>query len=316
MSSFRSLLRLTLAACLLLSAVGTSRLLAADVRLESKEDRVTVWLGDEVFTEYIFKGYEKPILYPVIGPAGIGMTRNWPMRDDVENEAHDHPHHKSIWFGHMDVNGENFWATGGNAGTTVSKSVTIDGNTIHSENDLVGRDGKLVASDSRLISFFADGETRMIDYAVTYHASQGDIVFGDNKDGQMGIRMNPHLRIKGPVANGHAVNSTGVTTADIWGKPAEWIDYWGTVDGNVVGIAMFDHPSNLRHPTWWHARDYGLLSANPFGRQDFEGEQAESGDYTLPSGESLTFQHRFVFHRGDAQAAGIDEIYRDWASQE
>ncbi len=315
MSCFRSLLRLTLAACLLLSAVGYSPLLAADVRLESKDDRVTVWLGEEVFTEYIFKGYEKPILYPVIGPAGIGMTRNWPMRDDAENEAHDHPHHKSIWFGHMDVNGENFWATGENAGTTVSKSVTIDGNTIHSQNDLIGRGGKLVATDSREISFSADGETRVIDYAVTYHASQGDIIFGDNKDGQMGIRMNPHLRIKGPVANGQAVNSTGVTTADIWGKRADWIDYWGTVDGDVVGIAIFDHPSNLRHPTWWHARDYGLVSANPFGRQDFEGEQAESGDYKLPSGESLTFKHRFVIHRGDAQAAGVDKIYREWAGK-
>ncbi len=315
MSSFASLLRLTATACLVLSAVGNPCLLAADIRLEAKEDRVTVRLGDEVFTEYIFKGYEKPILYPVIGPSGIGMTRNWPMRDGIENEAHDHPHHKSIWFGHMDVNGENFWASGETAGKTVSKSVTIDGNTIRSENDLVGRDGKLVATDSREISFSADGEMRMIDYTVTYHASQGDILFGDNKDGQMGIRMNPHLRIKGPVASGQAVNSAGVTTADIWGKRANWIDYWGTVNGDVVGIAMFDHPSNLRHPTWWHAREYGLLSANPFGRRDFEGEQAESGDYKLPSGQSLTFKHRFVFHRGDAQAADIAKLYEQWASR-
>ena len=307
-----SLLRCTLAACLLLTVAKHSPLMAADVRLESKEDRVTVWMGDEVFTEYIFKGYEKPILYPVIGPAGIEMTRNWPMRDGVENEAHDHPHHKSIWFGHMEVNGESFWHSGPTAGTTVHKELSIDGCTIHSKNDLVGRDGKLVATDSRELSFAADGETRMIDYAVTYHASQGDILFGDNKDGQMGIRMNPHLRVEGPVANGQAVNSTGVTTTEIWGKRAEWIDYWGTVNGNVVGIAIFDHPSNLRHPTWWHARDYGLVSANPFGRQDLEGEQAESGDYTLPNGESLTFRHRFVFHRGDAQAAGIEAHYRKW----
>ncbi|MEO8271813.1 MAG: PmoA family protein [Aureliella sp.] len=316
MSLISSSLRGIWAACLTLAVVVNSTLMAADLRLESKEDRVTVWLGDEVFTEYIFKGYEKPILYPVIGPSGIGMTRNWPMRDGVENEAHDHPHHKSIWFGHMEVNGESFWHSGETAGTTVSKVVSIDGNTIRSENDLVGRDGKLVATDSREISFWADGETRMIDYSVTYHASQGEIVFGDNKDGQMGIRMNPNLRIEGPVANGQAVNSAGVTTADIWGKRADWIDYWGTVEGHVVGIAIFDHPSNLRHPTWWHARDYGLVSANPFGRQDFEGELAESGEYTLPAGESLTFKHRFVVHRGDAKGAGIDKIYREWAHQE
>lgn len=306
---------LVIASCLLLVLSTPATAIAADVRLESKPDRISVWIDNEIFTEYIFKGYEKPILYPVIGPSGVEMTRNWPMRDGVENEAHDHPHHKSIWFGHMEVNGESFWHSGPTAGTTVSTEVEIEGNTIRSQNNLVGRDGQLVATDSREISFTVDGETRMIDYGVTYHASQGAITFGDNKDGQMGIRMNPHLRIKGPVANGQAVNSQGVTTADIWGKRANWIDYWGTVQENVVGIAIFDHPSNLRHPTWWHARDYGLVSANPFGRQDFEGEQAESGDYELAAGESLSFKYRFVFHRGDAQQAKIEELYQQWAEQ-
>jgi hypothetical protein len=128
----------------------------------------------------------------------------------------------------------------------------------------------------------------------------------------MGIRMHPKLRISGPVAGGQAVNANGVQTAEIWGKRANWIDYWGTIDDRVVGIAIFDHPQNLRYPTWWHARDYGLVSANPFGRQDFEGEQAESGDYTLPSGESLTFRHRFLFHRGDAQTGQVEQRYQAW----
>ncbi len=288
---------------------------AAEIRLEAKDDRVTVLIDNEIFTEYITTGYEKPILYPIIGPNGIGMTRNWPMQDGVADEAQDHPHHKSIWFGHMEVNGESFWHSGDTAGKTVQTDISIEGNTIRSQNRLVGRDGKLVATDSREIRFEADGDTRFIDYAVTYHTSESDIVFGDNKDGQMGIRMNPHLRLKGPVATGQAVNSEGVTSAEIWGKRASWIDFWGTVDGQVVGIAMFDHPTNFRHPTWWHARDYGLLSANPFGRQDFEGEQVESGDHKIAKGESLTFKHRFVFHRGDAQQAKIDELYKAWIAK-
>ncbi len=300
-------------ALLLLSAQFS--VFSAEVTLEKKDDRVTVKIDDEVFTEYIFKGYEKPILYPVIGPYKIGMTRNWPMQDGVANEAHDHPHHKSIWFGHMEVNGESFWHSGETAGTTVQKELEVDGNTIRVKNDLLGRDGKLVATDSREITFSADGDLRFIDYAVTYHASESDLVFGDNKDGQMGIRMHPNLRLKGPVANGQAVNSEGVTSKDIWGKRASWIDYWGTIDGKVVGIAMFDHPTNFRYPTWWHARDYGLLSANPFARKDFEGATAEAGDYTLPKGQSLTFKHRFVFHRGDTTAAHIGELYKAWAEE-
>lgn len=291
-----------------------SLLRAADIRLQAKEDRVTVVIDDETFTEYIYRGYEKPIMYPIVGPQGIPMTRDWPMKEGTPDEAHDHPHHKSIWFGHMEVNGESFWHSGPTAGTTVQTAIEVDGTTIRTKNNLVGRDGKLVATDSREINFAADGETRFIDYSVTYHASEGPIVFGDNKDGQMGIRMNPHLRLKGPVANGQAVNAEGVTTAEIWGKRAPWIDFWGTVNGQVVGIAMFDHPTNFRYPTWWHARDYGLLSANPFGRQDFEGKEAESGDHKIAAGESLTFKHRFVFHRGDAEQAKIGELYKAWVA--
>jgi hypothetical protein len=286
--------------------------------LEAKEDRVSVHIDDELFTEYIFTGYEKPVLYPVIGPHGIGMTRNWPMKEGFPEEVADkldHPHHKSIWFGHMEVNGESFWHSGPTAGTTVHDQLSIDGTTIKSTNRLISKTGELVATDSREIGFGTVGESRYIDYAVTYHASESELVFGDNKDGQMGIRMHPQLRTKGQVAHGQAINSEGVRTAEIWGKRAKWIDYWGPVDGHVVGIAMFDHPSNLRFPTWWHARDYGLLSANPFGIHDFEKKEENAGVYKLPKGQSLTFKHRFVFHKGDAEQADIESIYTAWAGQ-
>ena len=39
--------------------------------------------------------------------------------------------------------------------------------------------------------------------------------------------------------------------------------------GTPQVVTLMDHPSNLRHPTWWHARDYGFMAANPFGRAAF-----------------------------------------------
>lgn len=286
----------------------------ANVSLEKKDGRIVVKLKDELFTEYIFEGYEKPILYPVIGPHEIRMTRDYPMKKGTPNEADDHPHHKSIWFGHMKVNGESFWHVGDSAGTTETTSIRIEGNKIYTANRLVGRDGNLVATDTRVIAFGGDEHERWIDYTVSYLACEGDITFGDNKDGQMGIRMHPAMRIKGPIAVGKAVNAEGVREKEIWGKRAPWIDYWAKIDGHEVGIAVFDHPSNLRHPTWWHARDYGLLSANPFGIHHFEElKNAREGDYTLPKGASLVFRHRFVFHEGNADSAKIGEHYKVWS---
>lgn len=310
--------RLSILALALIASASLVSTAAAQSRitLSESKDRVRVEIDGELFTEYIYEGYEKPILYPIIGPKGHGLTRNYPMVKGVAHEAEDHPHHKSIWFGHMRVNGSSFWHSGETAGTTQSTEVRIQDGAIYSENSLVDTEGQQVATDSRVISFEATPEMRIIDYRVTYHANVSDLVFGDDKDGQMGIRMHPNLRIKGEVAQGQAVNSRGVRAKDIWGKRAEWIDYWGPIEGSVVGIAVFDHPENLRHPTWWHARDYGLLSANPFGIHHFEEKKDHAlGEYKLAQGESLTFRHRFLFHLGSAEEADIQSQYERWIEQ-
>ncbi|NLX54541.1 MAG: hypothetical protein GXY58_05465 [Planctomycetaceae bacterium] len=111
-------------------------------------------------------------------------------------------------------------------------------------------------------------------------------------------------------ANGQVVNSEGVRGAEVFGKRARWIDYWGKIDGRTVGIAMFDHPANPRHPTWWMARGYGYCAADPFGGGAIGGEAPGTGDMTIRAGESATFRYRLMFHEGDPEMAEIDARYR------
>ena len=131
----------------------------------------------------------------------------------------------------------------------------------------------------------------------------------------MALRVHHALQLKdldgSKGAAGSIVTSEGLKNAEAWGKPARWIDYSGPIEGRRVGIAIFDHPTNLRHPTHWHARDYGLFAANPFGLHDFTGAPAGAGDFTIPEGDSLALRYRFVFHEGDAEAAGIDRRWRN-----
>ncbi|MEO1525217.1 MAG: PmoA family protein, partial [Planctomycetota bacterium] len=191
----------------------------------------------------------------------------------------------------------------------------IDGATITSTNDWKDGKGEVVCSDKRVITFGALSDARLIDYDVTWIASNGDVHIGDTKEGTMGIRTHPQLRLKANPkrgnknVSGHSVNSEGVRDGAMWGKRAAWVDYWGKIDGKLVGVAIFDHPSNPRHPTWWHARDYGLVAANPFGVNHFEGKPDGTGDMTIKSGETLSFRYRFVFHEGDVEAAKIAERY-------
>jgi hypothetical protein len=111
------------------------------------------------------------------------------------------------------------------------------------------------------------------------------------------------------------VNSrNGHGEPELWGKPADWVEYHGTVSGRPVGIAVFDHPKSFRHPTTWHARAYGLLSANPFGLREFTNDAKKDGSWTIPEGGSVNFRYRVVIHDGDLPPDRIFNLYRQYAS--
>jgi len=111
---------------------------------------------------------------------------------------------------------------------------------------------------------------------------------------------------------GHIVMSTGVKDEDTWGKRADWCDYSGPVNGKTVGLAIFDHPDNPRHPTWWHVRDYGLFAANPFGLHDFEKKPKGTGDFEIGPGQAVTFRYRFYYHLGNENDAHVAARYDEY----
>jgi hypothetical protein len=316
-----------LPAAFFVSLAAAASCAAADppaATVKQLDGKIRVELGGELFAEYLTQDLAKPIVYPIIGPHGIGMTRNYPMKK-VAGEAEDHIHQKSLWFTHGAVNGVDFWAEGPNCGRIVQDKLlgaTIEGHraVISAADKWQRPNGDVVCTDTRKLAFFAIPGGRVIDFEITITASNGEVVFGDTKEGTMGIRTNPGIQLTNDpragvtTANGHALNSEGGRDKDIWGKRAKWVDYWGTIDGKVVGCAIFDHPANPRHPTWWHARDYGLIAANPFGIHDFEKKPAGAGDLKIPAGESRTWRYRFIFHEGDADQAKVAALYTDYAA--
>jgi hypothetical protein len=304
-------------------AVAAEREAVEQVVVVRQEGKLQVRIGEALFTEYRYAEYTKPILYPIYGPHEIAMTRNYPMRE-IAGESHDHPHHKSMWFTHGAVNGVDFWSEGEGRGTVVQDRIirTCSGEgqaQITTANRWLDPQGQVVCTDTRLLTFSAlEGGARAIDWRVTLHASAGKVVFGDTKEGMMGIRTHPKLRLKNNPAQGvtsavgHSVNSEGQKGSEAWGQSAEWIDYWARIDGCTVGVALFDHPKNPRHPTRWHARDYGLIAANPFGLHDFTDQPEGAGDMTIPAGQSVTFRYRFLLHDGDSVQANIPVRYRQY----
>jgi hypothetical protein len=325
--------------CLLNSARSAE---SEGVKMIQTNDRVRVEINGEFFTDYFFKMRQHPALmtdkngntttnptkhtyyYPLIGPGGVNMTRSWPMNPDAQNEEKDHPHHRSLWFAHGAVNGVDFWAETPKSGKIqhagfVEVVSGKDAGWIKSTNKWVAPDGKTVCTDERVFRVHnRPGNERLFDFEITIQAPvDRDVLFGDTKEGTMAVRVNEEMRLthgKNKPGKGRIVQSSGVLDAQTWGKRAEWCDYNGPINGKTVGIAIFDHPSNPVHPTYWHVRDYGLFAANPFGIHDFEKKPAGTGNLNIPAGKSVTFKYRFYIHEGDEKQAKVAERYKDYAA--
>jgi hypothetical protein len=302
------------------------------VKLTPLADRVRVEIGGRLFTEYIFKGASRPYCYPVLAPDGTSLVRDFPMKQ-TPGEDTDHRHHRALMFAHSDVNKIDFWNEG-TAGTRFPKgriehdalleTRSGDVGIVRARNRWVAPDGKLICTDERTIRFRGNADARLLDYEVTLQAlPDAPLVMGDNKDGTMAIRLAQWLTMPHKVQQkeipgvGHIVTAKGARDGAAWGTRADWCDYFAEHNGRTYGVAIFDHPENLRHPTWWMARDYGLFGANPFGQHDFEvaaKHPAGKGDHTIPAGGNLTLRYRFYFHQGDEKAAKIAERYADYAA--
>jgi len=299
--------------------VGSAAGAKQGVQLTQLADRVRVEMNGQLFTEYFFKDVPRPYCYPLMGPGEVAMTRNWPMKN-TPNEEHDHPHHRSLWFAHGSINGHDFWSEQKAFGKTVHEDFLEvksgkEAGVIRERNKWVTADDKVICTDERTLRFFNPGSAseRVMDFEITLNASNGELTFGDTKEGTMAVRLAETMRLKGKVGHGHIINSSGVRDDQTWGKRADWCDYYGPVEGKTVGIAIFDNPQNPRHPTWWHVRDYGLFAANPFGQHDFESlPNKTAGNLVVPAGKSVTFRYRIYLHEGDDQQAKVAEKYQQY----
>jgi hypothetical protein len=325
-SSFRALLCVGAAVwiSLLSGCAGGSSLPpgtgSKGVQVFPTNDVVRVEIDGQLFTEYHYRNVSRPYFYPLLSVDGDHYTRRWPQ-ENVPGEERDHPHHHSLWYSHGDVNGVDLWSESDKAGRTVQQSIIgmksgkAQGSLI-TRNEWRARDGTLLAHDERTHHFSrGPGSERILDFTITILATQGDLTLGDTKEGTFAIRIAESMRNRQPKnqpGEGHLLSSRGHKDGDVWGKRAEWVDYWGPVNGKILGLAIFDHPANPRHPTWWHARDYGLFAANPFGVHDFEKRPKGSGDLRIPSGGSVTFRYRVLFHAGDSGLANIVSRYEEY----
>lgn len=276
--------------------------------------KLEVRIGGELVTRYHYGDeWARPFLYPLNAPGGVRVTRGYPMESDIPGEKQDHPHQRSLWVAHGDINGTDNWSElEGHAFIRHRRFDEVTGGPvfgrIRSTNSWVSREGAKQMEDTREFTFYSIGSERLIDVRIRFLATNGDVRIGDTKEGGvLSIRVASSMDGDrgGTIVNAYG----GVTEAETWGRPAHWVDYSGPVDGKTMGITVMDHPTSFRHPTRWHVRDYGLFAANPFALSYYEPELGLKGDHTIPHGGKIDFAYRVLVHQGDAESAGVRDRY-------
>ena len=323
------------AASLFLSAALAAHAAGKGFTADQSATGVVIKYDGQPFATYVIGDANKSYLFPVYGPTGKAMTRAYPMQK-VEGEQYDHPHHRGICFGHEGIAGSDTWAEeatfAGNAkyaqrlehlGSQKHREykkieATGDSAVISVVIDYLDKSGKKQLKEERTFIFRASGDTRSIDMNQVFTATEGPAKFEDKKDAGLSIRVPTEMCVeieKGKKGTGHIINSESLTDAEAWGKRAKWCDYYGTVGGEALGVAMLNHPTSFRFPTPWHVRTYGLFTANPFGTKSLD-KNAADGAYELKKGESTILRHRFIFHKGDEKSAKIAEAFEAYAKEQ
>ncbi len=240
----------------------------------------------------------RPNFYPVYSPAGHQVTTS---------SAYRYNHHKSIFIGHANVNGVNFFhdnnPTRDNLGDIrlddADVSVTDDAACIRSRNTWVTQAGVEMLAESRDITWRPDDVAHVLDISSVLTSLVGDVTFGKDSHSYIGVRVADSMDVED---GGRVINSDGHRDeAEAMGQHADWTDYSGLAAGSPVGVTLMPHSENPPSP--FFVRNYGTMLSN----------FTLDGPYPLSDGVTLTQRFRLVIHDGWGEDLDIDAYHADFA---
>jgi hypothetical protein len=268
-----------------------------------KDAELQITIGGRPFATYVFRDEKilRPFFANVYSPSDIQETRPHPPRDgqDLTDHATMHP---GIWLAFGDISGADFWR---NKARVEHVEFTEKLADAHDSTAFTVRN-RYVSGEKTICTETCRHEIhiRPNAYLLTYDSQftgEMPFTFGDQEEMGLGIRVASSLRVQG--GSGRIRNAAGLENEkEVWGKTSDWCDYSGITDKRRVGMLLMPHPENF-HASWFHARDYGFVAANPFGRNAFT--RGEKSQLVVKKGE--TFRLRFgVLIHSEPEGLSID----------
>ncbi len=283
---------------------------ASPVAFEEQPNGLRIRIGGEPFATYVFEQGEttRPFLEHLRSPGGVQVTRNNPPVAGVD--LADHPtFHRGLWLAFGDLNGADSWRNAApirHAGF-IEEPRGGEGRGRFTVRNRYLKDGRDIAEEVCRLTILARPAGTLLIWDSEFRPVGNALAFGDQEEMGLGVRVATPLAV---VNGGRIIDSEGrVNEAQVWGQQADWCSYSGAIDGKRVGVLLMPDPGNFRR-SWFHARDYGLLEANPFGRNAFTG--GEKSRVVVEQGEKLRLRFGILFYDGEPD---LDAAYRDFLKQ-
>jgi len=288
---------------------------SAQYKWQQTDSTIALLNHDRIVWQFNFgKDTRKPYFHPVALVDGTALTCLSPS---------DHPWHRSLWFSWKMLNGVNYWEedpkTGLPDGRTEVVHAKVIPNKDYSATILLTLtyhvpDGPALITESRTISVSAPDSKGgyRIDWQGTFTAGNQDVLLQGGTAG--GGYAGMSARISQATGDWRLIDSEGradlpggYTAKNTHGQKARWMDF-SMVDaatGKAGGLAILQHPSSFRYPTYWHnvmdeKVPFGYFSPAPLWAEPF----------TLPAGQSLMLRYRILIHPGRETKEQLDTAWK------
>jgi hypothetical protein len=175
----------------------------------------------------------------------------------------------------------------------------------------------VLLEEERDMIFAAGDDEYSIDFDITLCARDTKVICEDTKEGMFAIRVADWLREEGGAMYLSCDGDRSPVKENIWGERARWVRLEAERDGQTIGIAIMNHPDSVNYPTYWHARGYGLFSANPLGQHRFQKdrgvEDPQAFELTLAPGQEARFRFLMLIYEGDRTSQQFEERFNEFA---
>ncbi len=264
-------------------------------RSTRRDDRI-------VFDAPLGGGAMKPGYHPVASPGGRV----------VSDPTTEQRHHHGLWFtwGNIRLGEESvdFWAETGAPEVlgritteTLERAEDADGATYTSRH-LWQRasGGPAIIEEERTIRVHTAVEDATLITFTTRQRALQDLVLSAESHETVSfyglcLQMPPDMR------NGLVENANGSQgRRGVEGEPARWCAY-STDVRPARTVALFDHPSNPRHPGTYFTLPTGFLSTG----------LVTTEDYPMAAGETLTLTYGILV-TDEPNAASVERHYQEW----